>query len=133
MTDDVRRHNPFDDLVDQIDFCLSIAPTKVIEVFAKTLEKVGIRVVLAAVSDEWPHPQVELTVTLKDVTAKVVAQVVDPVLRKAGVPPNMVLMLATAAGEAAVRFIQRQQQDLGRRPATGGGRPAWDPTRMRRK
>lgn len=134
MMTDEKKHNPFDDLAEQIDFCLSIAPSKVIEVFAKTLEKTGIRVVLAAVADEWAHPQVELTVTLKDVTAKVVSQVVDPVLRKAGVPENMVLMVAVAAGEATVRYLQRySQQPRGGRTAHGGRGPTWDPSRMRRK
>jgi hypothetical protein len=125
--------NPFDDLVQQIEFCLDLAPNKVIEVFAKTLENAGIRVVLAAVSDKWTHPQVELTATLDDVTAKTVAQVADPVLRKAGVPESMVLMLSAAAGQAAVQalrsYANRQSQQQ-HRPTK---QPAWDPSRMRRK
>lgn len=144
------RHNPFDDLRDHLSFCLGIAPGKVVETVAKVLDEHGIRVVIAAVSDDWPHPQVELTVTPDDVTAKVVSQVVDPVLRRVGVPPDSVLMFSVAAGEAAVRMFKRYRENVSRKterkirindPAEnrqqGQGpqeefKPAWDPNKRRK-
>ncbi len=146
MTDP--RPDPFADLRDQINYAVDLAPGKAIEVIAKTLEDNGIRVVLAAVHDDWPHPQVALTVSPDDVTAKVVAQVVDPVLRRVGVPENSVLMLSVAAGEAAVRAFKRYREGTARKirvktenqqsassPAAESEepfKPAWDPNRRRK-
>ena len=146
MTDP--RPNPFDGLREQINYAVDLAPSKAIEVIAKTLEENGIRVVLAAVHDDWPHPQVALTVTPDDVTAKVVSQVVDPVLRKVGVPESSVLMLSVAAGEAAIRAFKRYREGTARKIRVGETRgaapgpvaepeepfkPAWDPNRRRKE
>ena len=126
------KHNPFDVLRDHLNFCLSIAPGKAVEVFAKTCEENGIRVVLAAVHDDWPHPQVQLTCTMNDVTAKVVSQVVDPVLRKAGIPDKSILVLSVAAGEAAVRALHKLTS-TGNSGIGGSSKwkPKWDPSKKK--
>ena len=132
---DETRHNPYDDLAEQLDFCMRLgpgSPNVVISTFAKVLEQHGIRVVLAAVSDDWTHPQVELTATFNDVTAEVVGQVVEPVLVKAGVPPNMVPMLKVAAGVGAVKMLHKYTQPRQEQPFQPR-QPRWDPSRPRRK
>jgi hypothetical protein len=132
---DEPKHNPFDDLKDHLNFCLGIAPGKVIETFANVCEANGIRVVLAAVHDDWPHPQVQLTATMDDISAKVVAQVVDPVLHKVGLPEKSILVLSVAAGEAAVRALHKLTGQSTGNANIGGSKkwkPAWDPSKNRK-
>jgi hypothetical protein len=129
--------NPFDNLAAQLDFCINLGPGTAgatIKTVTKVLHDNGVRVLIAAIHDGWPHPQVELTVTIQDVTAKLVSQVVDPVLRKVGLPESAVGMFAAAAGEAAVRYLHKYTGQDRPRPQRPAGRPAaWDPSRPRRK
>lgn len=110
--------NPFDDLKDAVSVCLDIAPTKTVQVFSRVLAEQGIRGVFVALGDPLgAYPQVEITASVDDVSATVVAQVVTPILRQAGVPDEVVATLAGAAGAATVRFIERYRQHQAERAA----------------
>lgn len=136
MSDEQKSHNPFDTLVDQIHLCLSIAESKTIQVFAQALQERGVRVILAAVCDNpGMPPQVEVTVTPDDVTSEVVAQVVNPILRHAGVPEDKSFEWAAMAGGMVTRAYKRYR--AGReRPQQHAGPKApgtWDPSARRRR
>lgn len=118
MADENQKRNPYEDLADYLRFCLNLgpgSPNVVISKIVEVLEQHGVRIALVAVHDDWTHPQVELTATLDDVTAKTVAQVVDPILRKAGIPEHTVLMLASMAGGAIVRALHNHTNQPARR------------------
>jgi hypothetical protein len=110
--------NSFDELKLKIAECMDIAPTKTVKVISEALSECDVRSIIAVVGDPiGTHPQVELTVTLDDVTAKVVAQVVDPILRKVGVPEDAVLLASAGAGEGAIRLLRNYQKKQAQRAA----------------
>lgn len=110
----------------------------IITTISKRLEAHNVRVVLAAVGESMGgHPQVEVTASMDDVTSSVVAQVIDPVLRKAGVPDQMVTGFAGAAGTATVKFLERYRQYRVQKAAAAAAapqrpfKPRWDPSKHR--
>ncbi len=126
-----------DEFEQKLDEALAYARAKdiagnygaIISTFTRKLHENGIRVVLVALGDPiGAYPHVEVTAETEDVTASAVTQVVDPILRKAGVPDPMVMMFAGTAGTATVKFLERMRQ----RPTAGTDqpfKPRWDPRR----
>jgi len=98
--------NSFEDLRNQIALCMEIAPTKVIDVFAEVLQERDVRVLMAAVGKPiGAYPQVQTTVSLDDVSATTVAQVVTPILMRLGLPDHVVPMAAGAAAAFVSRYL----------------------------
>jgi hypothetical protein len=139
---------PIDEFEEKLEAALAYAEDKnvpghysvLVSTFARKLEEHGVRVVLAAVGKPMRHPQVEVTADMDDVTASVVAQVVDPVLRKAGVPDPIVSAFAGAAGTATVKFLDRYRVYRAQKAVAAGQpvpeppfRPKWDPSKRRPK
>ena len=145
--------NPIEEFETAFDTALNYADDKaaegihgyfsaIVTTISKKLEAHGVRVVLAAVGESMGgHPQVEVTADMDDVTSSVVAQVIDPVLRKAGVPDQMVTGFAGAAGTATVKFLERYRQYREQKAATAAAappdtpqrpfKPRWDPSKRR--
>lgn len=146
--------NPIEEFETALDAALNFAEDKaaegirgyfsaIVTTISKKLEAHDVRVVLAAVGESMGgHPQVEVTADMNDVTASVVAQVIDPVLRKAGVPDQMVTGFAGAAGTATVKFLERYRQYRVQRAAAAATapseaakrshfKPKWDPSKPR--
>jgi len=140
---------PIDEFEEKLETALTYAGSKgipgnfsaIVSTFVRKLEEHGVRVVLAAVGAPMGgHPQVEVTADTDDVTSTVVAQVVDPILTHAGVPPAMVAGFAGMAGTATVKFLERYRQYQQQKAAAGAAgpqrpfKPKWNPAaRPRRK
>lgn len=96
--------------------------------FTRKLHERGIRVVLVALGEPiGAYPHVEVTAEVDDVTASAVTQVVDPILRKVGVPDPMVMMFAGTAGTATVKFLDKLRHRP--TPPSQPFKPRWDPRR----
>lgn len=131
-----KKNDPFEALTDRIGVALAVSESKTVETIAKVLEDHGVRVILLAVSDNMPHPQIERTVTLQDLVVKTVTQTTEQMLRKVGIPDMMIRMVVPAAGELAVQYLQQMGKKKPEKPEEPaepaiGSRSKWTPRHRR--
>ncbi len=124
-------------------------PARLPKVLAETLEEQGVRIlgVFVGLGDRPGYPHVVTSVTLDDVTAQTVTQVVTPILSRIGLSPDAIPVMAGTAGAVVSRWLAGQRQKAAQRAAaataaaaaadpgpadeSSDAAPEWDPRRRR--
>lgn len=108
-------------------------PARLPQVISETLKERGVRLlgVFIGLGGHPEYPHVVATVTLDDVTAQTVTQVVTPILSRVWLPPDAIPVMAGTAGAVVSRWLasqrQKAQQRAGAAASGGAGASAAAP------